>query len=59
MEQGMSSGAAMAFMVAGAVSSIPAMAAVWSLVKPPVFGVYLGLGVVGAVVSGMLFQLTI
>jgi uncharacterized membrane protein YraQ (UPF0718 family) len=34
MDQGMSAGAAMAFMIAGAVSSIPAMAAVWSLVKP-------------------------
>ena len=57
MEQGMSAGAAMSFMVAGAVSSIPAMAAVWSLVKPRVFATYLGLGVSGAIVSGILFQL--
>ncbi|KIC12623.1 permease [Leisingera sp. ANG-M1] len=57
MEQGMSAGAAMAFMVAGAVSSVPAMAAVWSLVKPKVFATYLGLGVSGAIVSGILFQL--
>ena len=57
MEQGMSAGAAMSFMVAGAVSSIPAMAAVWSLVKPQVFATYLGLGVSGAIVSGILFQL--
>ncbi|WP_435660069.1 permease [Leisingera caerulea] len=57
MEQGMSAGAAMAFMVAGAVSSIPAMAAVWSLVKPRVFAAYLGLGVSGAILSGILFQL--
>ncbi|MEY8801253.1 permease [Leisingera sp. XS_AS12] len=57
MEQGMSAGAAMAFMVAGAVSSIPAMAAVWSLVKARVFVTYLGLGVSGAVLSGILFQL--
>ncbi|WP_027235372.1 permease [Leisingera caerulea] len=57
MEQGMSAGAAMAFMVAGAVSSIPAMAAVWSLVKPRVFAAYLGLGVSGAILSGNLFQL--
>lgn len=56
MEQGMSAGAAMAFMVAGAVSSIPAMAAVWSLVKKPVFAAYLGLGVTGAVLSGIAFQ---
>jgi len=57
MEQGMSAGAAMAFMVAGAVSSVPAMAAVWSLVKPKVFAAYLGLGVSGAILSGILFQL--
>lgn len=57
MEQGMSAGAAMAFMVAGAVSSIPAMAAVWSLVKPQVFVTYLGLGISGAIVAGILFQL--
>ena len=59
MSQGMSGGAAMAFMVAGAVSSIPAMLAIWSLVKPPVFATYLGLGVFGAVLSGLLFQLLI
>jgi len=56
MEQGMSPGAAMAFMVAGAVSSIPAMAAVWSLVRKQVFAMYLGLGVAGAIVSGVVFQ---
>jgi len=59
MEQGMSAGAAMAFMIAGAVSSIPAMAAVWSLVKPRVFATYLGLGVAGAVLAGVLFQLVV
>jgi len=56
-EQGMSAGAAMAFMIAGAVSSVPAMAAVWSLVKRGVFVAYLGLGLVGAILSGVLFQL--
>jgi len=57
-EQGMTAGAAMAFMVAGAVSSIPAMAAVWSLVRAPVFAAYLGLGVTGAILSGLVFQMT-
>ena len=56
MDQGMSAGAAMSFMIAGAVSSIPAMAAVWSLVKPRVFAAYLGLGISGAVAAGVLFQ---
>ncbi|MEM8539209.1 MAG: permease, partial [Pseudomonadota bacterium] len=56
MEQGMTAGAAMAFMVAGAVSSIPAMAAVFSLVKPKVFASYLALGVGGAILAGTVFQ---
>lgn len=55
MEQGMTAGAAMAFMIAGSVSSIPAMAAVWSLVKPRVFASYLGLGISGAILSGLIF----
>jgi uncharacterized membrane protein YraQ (UPF0718 family) len=59
MEQGMTGGAAMSFMVAGAVSSIPAMTAVWSLVRPPVVASYLCLGVTGAIASGILFQLII
>lgn len=57
LTQGMSAGAAMAFMIAGSVSSIPAMAAVWSLVKPRVFAAYLGLGIVGAILSGLVFQM--
>ncbi|MBE1283819.1 MAG: permease [Rhodobacteraceae bacterium] len=57
IEQGMSAGAAMSFMVAGAISSVPAMAAVWSLVKPRVFATYLTLGVSGAILSGIVFQL--
>ncbi len=56
MNQGMSAGAAMSFMIAGAVSSIPAMAAVWSLVKPRVFATYLALGVTGAILTGVIFQ---
>lgn len=59
MEQGMSAGAAMAFMIAGSVSSIPAMAAVWSLVRPRVFAAYLGLGLVGAVLAGLAFDLVV
>jgi uncharacterized membrane protein YraQ (UPF0718 family) len=59
MVQGMSAGAAMAFVVAGAVSSIPAMAAVWSLVTARVFAAYLGLGIIGAILSGIVFQLLV
>ncbi len=55
-DQGMSMGAAMAFVIAGGVSCIPAMAAVWSLVKPRVFAAYIGLGLIGAVAAGVIFQ---
>ena len=55
MDQGMSAGAAMSFIVAGAVSCIPAMAAVWSLVKPRIFAVYAALGFLGAVLAGAVF----
>lgn len=57
VEQGMSPGAALSFMIAGSVSCIPAMAAVWSLVKPPIFASYIALGLFGAVFFGTLFQL--
>ncbi len=59
MEQGMGAGAAMAFMIAGAVSCVPAMAAVWSLVNRAVFAVYVGLGLVGAIVSGLIFSVLV
>jgi hypothetical protein len=55
MEQGMSAGAAMAFMVAGGVSCIPAMTAVFALVKRPVFAAYVALGFAGAVISGLAY----
>jgi len=57
MDQGMSAGAAMSFMVAGAVSSIPAMTAVWSLVRPQVFATYISLGISGAITAGFAFAL--
>lgn len=57
MEQGMSAGAGMAFIVAGAVSSVPAMAAVWSLVRREVFAAYIALGFTGAVIAGLIYEL--
>jgi len=56
LSQGMSMGAAMSFMIAGGVSSIPAAIAVWALVKPKVFAAYLFYGIVGATLSGLLWQ---
>ena len=45
---GMHPAAALAFLVAGGVTSVPAMAAVWGLVKPRGFVLYLGLALSGS-----------
>ncbi len=55
---GMTPGAAMAFITAGAVSSIPAAIAVYALVKKRVFILYLLLGLTGAMVSGWVYQIS-
>lgn len=53
IEQGMSQGAAMSFMMAGGVSCIPAAVAVWALVKTRVFVAYISIGIVGSVIAGL------
>jgi len=57
LEQGMSNGAAMSFVLAGGVSCIPAAIAVWALVKPRVFAAYLGLALIGSVIAGLAWNL--
>ena len=59
MDQGMSAGSGMAFVVAGAVSSIPAMTAVFALVHRRVFAAYVLLGFSGAVLAGVLYGITV
>ncbi|MBX2832742.1 MAG: permease [Rhodospirillales bacterium] len=54
--QGMQSGAAMAFLVAGGVSSIPAAIAVFALVKRPVFALYLAYALIGSFAIGVISQ---
>ena len=58
LEMGMSGGAALAFATAGAVSSIPAAIAVWALVRRSVFVLYLMLGLGGAILAGILYQMS-
>ena len=58
VSMGMTPGAAMAFITAGAVSSIPAAIAVYALVKKSVFLLYLLLGLAGAILSGWAYQLS-
>lgn len=57
LDQGMAPGAAMSFMIAGGVSSIPAALAVWALVKPRVFAAYLGFALTGSVLVGVAWQM--
>ena len=57
LDMGMSGGAALAFATAGAVSCIPAAIAVWALVRRSVFALYLGLGLGGAMLAGLLYEL--
>ncbi|WP_300058555.1 permease [uncultured Roseobacter sp.] len=56
LAQGMAPGAAMSFVIAGGVSSIPAAIAVWALVKPRVFAAYLTYALIGAVLAGLAWQ---
>jgi uncharacterized protein len=56
ISQGMAPGAALAFLIGGGVTSIPAAIAVWSIARPPVFIAYLGFAWVGAILSGMAWQ---
>lgn len=57
LAQGMQAGAAIAFLMAGPVTTMPAMTAVWGLVKPRVFLLYLLISLLGAVGIGLAVNL--
>ena len=57
MTLGMTKGAALTFVTAGAVSSIPAAMAVYALLRRPVFLVYLIMGFAGSLTAGYAYQL--
>jgi uncharacterized membrane protein YraQ (UPF0718 family) len=54
LSQGMQPGAAIAFLIAGPVTTIPAMTAVWNVVERKVFFLYVGIGMFGAMIAGVL-----
>jgi uncharacterized membrane protein YraQ (UPF0718 family) len=56
LTQGMSPSAALAFLIAGPTTTIPAMAAVWGLVKGRVFALYVGFALVGAIAMASLHR---
>ncbi len=57
LAQGMAPGAGMAFLVGGGVTSIPAAIAVHAVAKRPVFLAYLTFSVLGALASGLAWQM--
>jgi uncharacterized membrane protein YraQ (UPF0718 family) len=57
LDQGMQPGAAIAFLIAGPVTTVPAMTAVYGVVSKQIFAFYLGIGLLGAMVMGLLTNL--
>jgi len=56
MEMGLQPGAALAFLVAGGATSLPAAMAVYAVVRRPVFLWYLVFALIGALVVGLAYQ---
>jgi uncharacterized membrane protein YraQ (UPF0718 family) len=52
----MAPGAALAFVTAAAVSSVLAAMAVYALVKRSIFCIYIGLGLLGSMIAGYMYQ---
>ncbi|NQV84208.1 MAG: permease [Rhodospirillales bacterium] len=59
LDLGMAPGAALSFMIAGGVTSVPAAMAVFALVRRQVFVWYLAISLTGSMAAGVLYQLTI
>ena len=57
IEQGMAPGAALAFLIAGGVTSIPAAIAVFALARLPVFIAYLSFALTGSILAGLAYGL--
>ena len=56
LAQGMDPGAAIAFLIAGPTTTLPAMAAVWGLVSRRVFALYVGFALAGGLAFGSLYD---
>ena len=57
LTQGMNPAAALAFLIAGPTTTLPAMAAVWPLVARRVFVLYVSFALIGAVLTGYLYDI--
>jgi len=56
LAQGMNPAAALAFLIAGPTTTLPAMAAVWGLTTRRVFALYVALSLMGAVILGYVYS---
>lgn len=57
LEKGMMPGAAMAFLIAGEITSLPTAIAVYAIVRKGVFAWYVALGVGGSILAGIMVTL--
>jgi uncharacterized membrane protein YraQ (UPF0718 family) len=57
LENGMDPAAALAFLIAGPTTTLPAMSAVWGIVNRRVFALYISFSLVGSLVLGVLYKL--
>lgn len=58
LNQGMSQASALAFLIAGPTTTLPAMAAVWGLVHRRIFVLYLSISLVGSLIFGYIYNFT-
>jgi uncharacterized membrane protein YraQ (UPF0718 family) len=59
IELGMNPPAGLAFMLATTATGFVAMTAVWALVRPKVFGLYLAFAVLGSLLAGYAYELAL
>jgi uncharacterized membrane protein YraQ (UPF0718 family) len=59
IQLGMSPAAALAFMLSTTATGFAAMTAVWALVKPRIFALYLGFAMLGALMAGYAYALVL
>lgn len=57
LDKGLSDGAALAFLIGGATTTLPAMAAVYKLVHRKVFALYLSIAISFSIISGVIMNL--
>ncbi|HEX2976863.1 MAG TPA: permease [Bacteroidales bacterium] len=59
LDAGLSGGAALSFLIAGATTTLPAMAAVYGITSRRLFFLYISFALAGALISGFLYNLVV